>query len=795
VTARFIIRFACAVFLLLGSIAPTLAYDEVKLKDAERLAILLQAQLRGVAGRIDSGALQDELLGAQRTTLEKIRAAAGVGADNASGPLNEISTQVKGLGPPPENAVPEAESIAAQRKDLNTQLARATAAQKQFILVGLEADQVLARLTNLQRSQFLQRVFKADKSILSPALWTDVWNGASLLKQRVGLMLSSGVANTTGRTGYSGLLLLPLGLFLVGMFLFRLLPNLMVRVGLGELNTPDEQPSGLLKLWHVIWSYFKYLLLLVAGVLLLNAALDATGLLSAPLSRLLTVVVEALKPAFLYGGLIYFVVSPRQPEWRLVALSGVASKLLFAIVTLAYVVYGFGDQISDFASSINLPVSFAVGQSALSALALIALIGIGLVLVRREAGKGLAGQETPYFLTWFMSFMPVWWLLLLIATFALLFGFIALSYFIAGNLLDTAILVVGLGILHAFIDASATAAIDPHSRTGHSLRRLTQWSEQGILRVILTIRALADAVLVIFGILALIALWTVVLFDVSTFLTSMSQGIPIGNITLSPKALAMALVVLVVGLTATRYVTRWLDRRVLVDTHFDKGVQNSLRAMAGYTGYSLAGLFALTAAGLDFSSLAIVFGALGVGIGLGLQSITNNFVSGLILLAERPIRVGDWVVTTAGEGIVKKINVRSTEIETFDSCSIIVPNSNLISGAVKNWTHRDSTGRFGVTVSFVHNVDVEAARKKLLSLVQEHPKVMRHPLPTAQLQQITHQGLDFETGGFVRDVFEASQVASDIRMAILASFPATDFSSTLPLRPETKVATTKASKP
>jgi Protein of unknown function (DUF3772) len=270
VTARFFIRSLCAVVLLLCSLAPALAYDEVKLKDAERLAILLQAQLRGVAGRIDSGALQDDALAAQRTTLEKIRTAAGVGADNASGPLNEISTQVKGLGPPPDSAVPEAESIAAQRKDLNTQLARATAAQKQFILVGLEAEQVLARLTNLQRSQFLQRVFKADKSILSPTLWADVWNGASLLNQRVGEMLSSGLALSSGRTGYSGLLLLPLGLFLVGMLLFRLLPKLMVRVGLGELNSPGEQPSGLLKLWHVIWSYCKYLLLLVAGVLLLH---------------------------------------------------------------------------------------------------------------------------------------------------------------------------------------------------------------------------------------------------------------------------------------------------------------------------------------------------------------------------------------------------------------------------------------------------------------------------------------------------------------------------------------------
>jgi potassium-dependent mechanosensitive channel len=794
VTARFLIRFACAVFLLLGFVAPSLAYDEVKLKDGERLAILLQAQLRGVAGRIDAGTLQDEALTAQRTTLEKIRTAAGVGADNASGPLNEISTQVKGLGAPPENGVQETDSIAAQRKDLNTQLARATAAQKQFLLVGLEADQVLARLTNLQRSQFLQRVFKADKSILSPTLWTDVWNGASLLRDRVGQTLSIGAANATGRTGISGFLLLPLGLFLFGMFLFRLLPKLLARVGLAELASPDDKPSGLTKLWHVIWSYLKYLLLLLAAVVLLKASLDVSGYLSAPMASLVTVVVNALEPAFLYGGLIYFVVSPRQPEWRLVALSGAAAKLLFAIVTLAYVVYGFGDQISNFASSINLPVSFAVGQSALSALVLIALLGVGLVLVRREGNKGLAGQDTPYFLTWFMSFMPVWWLLLLVASFALLFGFIALSYFIAGNLLDTAILVVSLGILHAFTDALSTAALDPHSRTGHTLRRLTHWSDPGIQKVVLLLRAIADAVLVIFGILALVALWTVVLFDVSTFLTGLSQGFRIGNITLSPKAIAIALAVLAVGLTATRYVTRWLERRVLVDTQFDKGVQNSLRAMAGYIGYSLAALFALTAAGLDFSNLAIVFGALGVGIGLGLQSITNNFVSGLILLAERPIRVGDWVVTTAGEGIVKKINVRSTEIETFDSCSIIVPNSNLISGAVKNWTHRDSVGRFGVTVSLANDIDVEATRKKLLSIVQDHPKVMRHPLPTVLLQQITHQGLDFELNGHVRDVFEAGQVASDIRLAMLAAFPTSVFANTLPVRPDDKTPVKKAVK-
>jgi potassium-dependent mechanosensitive channel len=791
VTARAFIRFLLAALLLLLCLAPAQAYDEVKLKDAERSALLLQAQLRGVAGRIDSGALQDDALASQRTTLEKIRTAAGVGAENASGPLNDIAIQVKGLGPPPDPANPEAESIAGQRRQLNTQLARATAAQKQFVLVGLESDQVLSRLTALQRSQFLQRIFKADKSILSPTLWAETWNGGAILRDRVSSIFAKGLSDA-GSTSGTGLLLLPAGLLAIGLLLFRLLPSLMTRLGFPNYTEGGETPSGLAKLWHVIWGYLKYLVLIATVLFLMRATLDLTGYLTAPIGNLLAVLYAAFEPALLYAGLIYFVASPRNAIWRLVAINGAAARLLVILVTLAYVVYGFGDQISAFASSINLPVSFAVGQTAFSAFLLIVLIGIGLVVVRREAGRELAGQGTPYFLTWFMNFMPVWWLLLFIASLALLFGFIALSYFIAGNLLDTAILVIALGIFHAFVDALSAAANDPRSRTGHTIRSVTQWSEQGILRLVLVLRSLVDALLVIVASLSLVALWTVVLFDVSSFLTSLSQGIPIGNITLSPKALAIAFAVLSVGLTATKYVTRWLDRRVLADTQMDKGVQNSLRAMAGYTGYSLAGLFALSAAGLDFSSLAIVFGALGVGIGLGLQSITNNFVSGLILLAERPVRVGDWVVTTSGEGIVKKINVRSTEIETFDSCTIIVPNSNLISGAVKNWTHRDSVGRFGVSVAFAHNIDAEAVRKQLLTIVQEHTKVMRHPQPTVQLSTIMHQGLEFDLHGHVRDVFEAAQVASDIRMAIVAGFPASMFANSLPPSPpETK----KAQKP
>jgi potassium-dependent mechanosensitive channel len=745
-----------------------------------------------VAARIGSGTLADEALNAQRVTLDKIKSAATTGANNTAGPVAEITSQVEGLGAVPKDGQQELETIAAQRKELNAQLARATAAQKQFVLIGLEAEQAQARLTALQRSQFLQRIFKADKSILSPTLWKDLWDGGGIFATRIGGLMSNAIGEASARSNTSGFLLLPLGLFVFGMVMFRLLPGLMARMGVAA-GYQDEIPTGLTKLWHVIWSYTKYLLVIAVFLVLLLASLDVAGYLTREFESLTRIVTSSLQPALLYGGLIYFVASPRKPKWRLVAVEGGAAKVLVGIVALAYFVYGIGDQITAYASSINLPVSFAVGQTAISALLLICFVGAGLILVRREALKGLATESNPYFLTWFTSFMPLWWVLLGIAALALLFGFIALSYFIAGNLLDTAMLAVVIGLLHAFTDALATAAVDPRARTGHTLRRWTQWSDTGIQRLVLLMRTLADAALVVVGIFTLVAMWTVVLFDLPSFFSGLGAGVQIGNITISPKALLIAIAVLAVGATATRYVTRWLERRVLPETQFDKGVQDSLRAVAGYTGYSLAAVFALTAAGLDFSSMALVFGALGVGIGLGLQSVVNNFVSGLILLAERPVRVGDWVVTAAGEGLVKKINVRTTELETFDNCSIIIPNSNLIAEPVRNWTHRDSVGRFTVNVVFNHAADAEALSKHLMSIVQAHPKVMRHPPPIVQLSRISVTGLEFDIRAHIRDVFEAPEVASDIRIEIAKTVPHEDISSTLPPLPPTEKPKVKKS--
>ncbi|MDE2447312.1 MAG: mechanosensitive ion channel, partial [Alphaproteobacteria bacterium] len=199
-------------------------------------------------------------------------------------------------------------------------------------------------------------------------------------------------------------------------------------------------------------------------------------------------------------------------------------------------------------------------------------------------------------------------------------------------------------------------------------------------------------------------------------------------------------------------------------TQLNKGVQDSVKTGANYIGYVVAAAMALSAVGFDFSSFTIIAGALGVGIGFGLQSVTNNFVSGLILLAERPIRVGDWVVLTAGEGIVKKINLRATEIETFESCSIIVPNSMLITAAVRNWTHRNTLGGFLVALGLKQDTDVDKMLRLLTEIVTAHPKVLRHPPPNVLFAKFGTGTLDFEIHGQVADV------ASDIRLSIVRKF-------------------------
>ncbi len=181
---------------------------------------------------------------------------------------------------------------------------------------------------------------------------------------------------------------------------------------------------------------------------------------------------------------------------------------------------------------------------------------------------------------------------------------------------------------------------------------------------------------------------------------------------------------------------------------------------------------ALGQLGIEAQQIALVAGALSVGIGFGLQSVVSNFVSGIILLAERPIRVGDWVVVKSEEGIVRRISVRATEIETFDRASVIIPNSEFITGAVKNLTHSDTMGRITVKVRVAYDSDVEAVRDTLIGCAGDHPQVLQTPPPRVFLIAFGDIALEFELRCIVVNVNYGLTVKSDLQMAILRRFRA-----------------------
>ena len=254
--------------------------------------------------------------------------------------------------------------------------------------------------------------------------------------------------------------------------------------------------------------------------------------------------------------------------------------------------------------------------------------------------------------------------------------------------------------------------------------------------------------------------------------TLLGTGLSLGNTTIVPGKVIFGLLAFFLLVTFTRWFKRKLERDWLPLTRMEPSVRMSVATLYGYITFILAMLIGLSAAGLDLSKIAIVAGALSVGIGFGLQNIVNNFVSGLILLFERPVRLGDYIKVGSTEGFVRQIRIRSTELENGDRVSIIVPNSVLLGAEVENWNYRNSLGRVVVGVTVASHADPEAVRAAMLEVAAQHPLILQGgermdvPGPMVQFKEFGDTTLRFELSAGVRDILAKGGVASDLRFAL-----------------------------
>lgn len=365
-------------------------------------------------------------------------------------------------------------------------------------------------------------------------------------------------------------------------------------------------------------------------------------------------------------------------------------------------------------------------------------------------------------------------LILLASVVAEIIGYRNLSFYLFQGLLGSALLAIALWLANALLTDIFNGLDEGRHRWQQYLRNKLGLNKDEPVPGLLWLRLITMLVAWTVFAISVVRLWGYNAASWTMLAQLITDGFDFGDYRIVPLQLVIAVVAFSLLITFVRWFKQetlpgWVNR-----TRLDHGAREAVVSISGYVGIILAAVMGLSLAGFSFTNIAIVAGALSVGIGFGLQNIVNNFISGIILLFERPIRTGDWIVVGNTEGYVRKISIRSTQIETFDRADVIVPNSELISNQVTNWMLHDPWGRVIVPVGVAYGSDVEKIRDILLKIANEHELVLKDGInvspPVVLFRQFGNSSLDFELRCFIRNVDRRLKTLSEINFAIEKAF-------------------------
>ncbi|KGJ06543.1 Small-conductance mechanosensitive channel [Paracoccus halophilus] len=683
--------------------------------------------------------------------------------------ISTLRDQIAALGPVPGEGETEAEDVAARRQELNKQLAELQAPGLKAVEAQGRANGIIEQVDQLLRAQQADALMRKTPSPVNPARWAPAVAEAGNVAANVYDEVRTRWEANGGLTGLrdnvpfiAGFLLLALWLLTRGRRLVDTLP--------GVLSGRASENSRAALIFGVSLGQIAIPMI---GVILAASALYATDLFASwgrPI--LLSVPLAALS---LFGGIWLgrrmfpdagFVGIPPLPltekqrgqarfRTRMLA-TALALHQLFTGSVLP--LGGFNSGSERMAGAIPEPLSDAsagVWHFLLILLGAFYLMSLCNILRRLKRSEGQEGQETQYYRIRIMVLLamvgrPV----ALLAPVAAAFGYVTAANAILWASVLTLALVGFLVILQDFIaDLYMLAVRDGSAR-------------ESLIPVLI-------GFLVILPSIPLFALiWGARLMDLSEAWIRAQEGFSFGGVRLSPMGILTFLVVFGIGYGLTHFVQGAFRSSILPKTQMDKGGQNAVVSIIGYVGIGLAAMLAINSAGIDLTSLAFVAGALSVGIGFGMQQVVSNFVSGIILLIERPVAVGDWIDVGGKQGIVKKMAVRATQIQTFDRNEIIVPNSDLITQPVTNWTRGNLTGRIIVPVGVAYGSDTRKVAKILMEIAENQPTVLINPAPFILFRGFGADSMDFEIRAMLSDINGGLGVTSEINHQIAERFAA-----------------------
>jgi small-conductance mechanosensitive channel len=709
----------------------------------------------GVADRaeqvIDGQRASDAALEVLRARLVAWRSEFQQAQQINSARIETTRAQIDALGPPPEEGATEPADIAAQRTELNARLAEEEAPARRAVAEFQRAQGLIGEIDALIAQRLTGELLSLGPSPLNPANWPEA---VEALTGWIGAMVSETerlVASDLRRAELHQNAPLIVVYLLIALVLlargWRWTGHLMARAIAREETSPGARLS-------LFFLSLLQVLAPVVGVAAIVAAIEATGFVGLRASAL-TDQIAAITVFLMVSVWLGRQVFPaRETAVRPLNLTTGERRQGRWIAIIFGIALGLGTLIDEIANSgaftdaarltLFFPVVIALG---------LLLFRLGQLLishVRHETTED-ADLSVPN-----QIIRVVGWSAMILGVSGPILA--AIGYYTAGIsfLLPTTMSLALLALVR-ILQRLVTNLYGTLTGRREGLDEALTPTLIGFVLAILSLPLFA----MIWGVRAapLVDLWQQVI-----------QGFSLGGVTISPRNFLVFALVFAAGYTATRLVQATLRSSVLPKTRLDAGGSNAVLSGTGYVGIFLAAVIAITAAGIDLSSLAIVAGALSVGIGFGLQTIVSNFVSGIILLIERPIKQGDWIEVNGVMGYVRDISVRSTRIETFDRSDVIVPNADLISGVVTNMTHHNNTGRAIVPVGVAYGTDTKRVEGILREVAEAHPMVLLNPPPSIFFRGFGADSLDFEIRAILRDVNWVLSVKSDLNHAIAARF-------------------------
>jgi small-conductance mechanosensitive channel len=731
--------------------------------DADIQASLAQAtselQAAGAGFRTDQ--LSDEQIKARLASIAPIETRLATALANLTPRLQAAQARLSQLGPAPAPGQTEDPHTAQLRRQLDRTISIFQSDEREARLLALEGRQVGDVLVERLRENFQARLTSQNRPLLDPALWRDAAASAPGDLSRLAEFVSDEAE------AFAGLVSRPRDLLTaalcVGLAVLILLPMRILLMGLGlrrarRDTSHSRLTRALFALWRVavgVLTPFLALLVLRAGLLDAEALTDTADTAAALALRavILGVFIEQLGRALL---------SPARPQWRLAPISDesaarltVFPALIGAAAAVATFVAGFN---ADLGSSQSAQVISDYGGVLLEILA----VGAALVTAGRvRAARGAVGDAPGPRLPW-VAVALAGWIALALAAVAMLVGYLAFAAFVVREAIWVAAILGLLLLLLRLADDLIPAVLAPSARIGGALATGLGLSSGSVEQIAVLASGAARVMLILLAWLAIVAPFGASAGDIFGRVSSASFVLRLGKVEVSPGEVLGAIALLFVGISATRGVRRWLESRYLPKTQLDVGVRTSLAAGVTYLGGLIAILVAFAYLGLSVSQIALFASALSVGIGFGLQSIIGNFVSGLILLAERPVRVGDWIAIGDQEGDVRKISIRATEIELTDRSRLIVPNTDLISKAVRNVTHAGALGRVKLVLKVVDSADPAVVHDLVMKRLEDHPQVLKDPPPAAYITDVRDGFIEFTAFAYLETPRAAFRTKSEL---------------------------------